>query len=139
MRGTSRSCDLTCGAAATAYAVRPSDLMDASSCARLALATMTAPGAKLCPSAVNDSSAADIFTPAFLKRNVTSELSLLFSTMMVLPVPVTPPAARTVLLIGTIVIGALKTLLSVTSFTSMLRISGKVQPVSSYGDGFAGE
>src|SRR5262245_32846402 len=138
MRGMSRSCDFAVGAEATAYAGRPSVLSDGSSCARLALATMIAPGANVWPSAVNDSSAADIFTPAFLNRNDTSELSLLFSTTIVVPVPVMPPGATTVLFIGIIVIGWLRTLLSVISVTVMFRMSGNVQPVSSYGDGFAG-
>src|SRR6185312_14847967 len=100
---------------------------------------MNAPAPKLWPSALNASSAAAILTVGFLKRKLTSVLSLLFSTTMVLPLPDTPPVATTFFAIGTAVIGALRILLSVTSSTVMLRINGNVQPVSSYGDGFAGE
>ena len=54
-----------------------------------------------------------------------------------LPVPVMPPGAVTSPF--TAVIGCLRTLVSVISVTVMFRISGNVQPVSSYGDGLAGE
>ena len=56
----------------------------------------------------------------------------------VLPLPEMPPGGDDVSP-STIVIGCLRMLLSVTSVTVMLRISGNVQPVSSYGDGLAGE
>src|SRR5262245_48663058 len=99
---------------------------------------MIAPARKERPSTVNGSSAAPIVTLAFLTRNETSELSLLFSTTITLPWTDTPPGATTYLFIGTIVIGRSRTLLSVISVTVMFRMSGNVQPVSSYGDGLAG-
>ena len=60
--------------------------------------------------------------PAFLWIvHSPGELSLLFATTTVDPVPVMPPAATTSFFIGTIVIGCVRILLSATSVTVMAR------------------
>ena len=56
-------------------------------------------------------------------------------TTTTLPEPVIPPAARTSAV--TAVIGPASSAASPTGVIVMLRIIGKVQPVSSYGDGLA--
>jgi hypothetical protein len=60
-------------------------------------------------------------------------LSPVCSTMMVEPVPETPPAARTGPVTGDI--AAVSNALSVTGVMIRLRIIGYVQPRSSYGLG----
>ena len=71
-----------------------------------------------------------------MKRNVTRLLSLVSATMMVLPGPSTPPPATTSPVIG--VIAWVRMALSLIGVMVRSRISGNVQPVSSYGDGLPG-
>ena len=90
---------------------------------------MNDPATNFLPPASKSSSAACIFTSAFLKRKVTRLLSLVAATMSVLPVPSTPPAATTSPRIG--VIGWVRIVLSLIGVMVRSRISGNVHPVSS--------
>jgi hypothetical protein len=89
--GTSRSCIGTFGAASTAQADNPSSRIDSSSAARFGSGMTKAPAVNLWPPASNSRSAADIFTPAFWNLNVTSVLSVVWSTMRTRPLPVIVP------------------------------------------------
>ena len=73
---------------------------------------MNAPAPNLWPPASNSRSAADIFTSLCRKRNVTSVLSVVWSTMRTRPVPATAPAILKSLVAS--VIGFSKTALSST-------------------------
>jgi len=98
---------------------------------------MNAPASNLFPSASNGASAASILTPASTaNRNVASLLSPLCSITSTLPFPLMPPARRASAVSR--VIGWASTPLSSTLWTTTLRISVALQPVSSYGDGFCG-
>src|SRR5262249_3655104 len=137
MRGTSRSCCGTPGADATANAASPSSLIDGSSAARSALAMMKLPAGNLWPPASNGCSAADILTLACVKRNVTSVLSVVLSTITTGPVPVMLPG--TAKSAAASVIGWDRIDLSATAVALTFLSSGIDQPVSSYGRGLSGE
>ena len=98
---------------------------------------MNAPAANFWPAASNGSSAASIFTSLFANRNVARLVSPLWSMMTTVPVPVIVPGTRASAVSS--VIGWSSTDLSSTFTAFTLCSSGSDHPVSSYGDGLAGE